>query len=77
MSRNINTIDYGYFMKNNDDEVTKYEIEYNLIFPTVKHYAVSYNETITTTPTTYTDSEGTEYSWDNESVELVVTEEEI
>ena len=53
-----------------DDNILKYEIEYNEIEPEVRHYSVSFNEAITTSPTTYTDSEGTEYSWNNQSIVL-------
>ena len=73
---NHNIIGYGYKMNVVDDNIIKYEISYNEIEAEVKHYIVTFDEAITTSPTTYTDSEGTEYSWDNQSIILTEVDTE-
>lgn len=71
-----NIIEYGYFMNVVDDNIIKYEIEYNENSPEIKHYLISFIENVTTSPTSYTAPDGTEYNWDNESISLVEEETE-
>ncbi len=72
-----NIIDYGYMMNVVDDNVVKYEIEYIEHSPEIKHYEVTFNETKTTSPTTYTAPDGTVYNWDNDLISLTEVDTEV
>lgn len=72
-----NIIGYGYMMNVVDDNVIKYEISYNENEPEIKHYEVTFAESITTSPTTYTAPDGTIYNWDNDSITLTQVDTEV
>lgn len=72
-----NIIGYGYIMNVVDDNVVKHEISYNENEPEIKHYEVTFSETKTTSPTTYTAPDGTIYNWDNDSITLTQVDTEV
>lgn len=45
-----------------------FHTEYNIIPAPIRHYSVSFNESITTNPTSYTAPDGTIFTNDNETV---------